>query len=620
MSLQGLPDFQGPIRGEGFQIFYPYEGVGNHIVTPERLEVAKRSDGRLDFVLQFFRGQNPSLPPASYGVLDLRAQPQYSLEAALIALRGRHPQAMIDPAAFSTGYLRLYPQRDMGEFPADLRAPIPLAWNGLTTARYILRLSLDSALLLKGALQGDMLPLVALAEMEMAGVAPRLPLRVRFDPATLLAAMVRLADEERKVARDALLTYFAQDPAFLLLELDGSTLEPVEFAETITDWVRVRFGSFVASPAEDGKPHMVLASPDGIGSGTFEWDLSRPLQTWRPLVLILHPLEAARQVVQEHGLEAVVPPPTIVPPIPTGVFEVSVSANIPDQRPGVLSLGVTLRAAPKPPFRPQVVIQSAELSPPDDAAQILLRLSPAEELTYAYSTFVILNDSGGIRQVDGPEIAHSGVRLKLSPEDFPLNFVPVEANPELLDLAVVHGLCRWAENGAQISRPGRHRLSQLRMVEQAFEIDRDRPAVGLPVPRDAADATLHIEARAREDGKTLSLGPMPAKPLQLGLHSFPEYGPHLIPIECTFAAGQSLVAIELLPEARPDEAEAITVVALTRAQPRKEWGYLASSPFRAGYRYRLHAGFEAAVAPWSEIRSPFDPLTLGTESDPGGIS
>jgi hypothetical protein len=491
--------------------------------------------------------------------------------------------------------------------PADLRAPIPLAWNGLTTARYILRLSLDSALLLKGALQGDMLPLFALAEMEMAGVAPRLPLRVRFDPAALLAAMVRLTDEERRVARDALLTYFAQDPAFLLLELDGSTLEPVEFAETITDWVRVRFGSFVASPAEDGKPYMVLASPDGIGSGTFEWELSQPLQTWRPLVLVLHPLEAARRVVQEHGLEVVVPPLTIVPPIPTGVFEVSVSANLPEQRPGVLSLGVTLRAAPKPPFRPQAVIQSAELSPPDDAAQILLRLSPAEELAYAYSTFVILKGSSGIRQVDGPEIGHSGVRLNLSPDNFPLNFVPVEANRELLDLAVVHGLCRWTENGAQI-----------RMVEQAFKLDLDHPALGLPVPQDAADATLHIEARARENGKILSLGPMPAKPLQLGVHSFPEYGPHRIPVKCTFAEGQSLLAVDLLPEARPDAAEAITV-ALTRAMPRKEWSYLASSPFRAGYRYRLHAAFEEAVAPWSEIRSPFDPLELGAEGDRGGI-
>jgi hypothetical protein len=536
----------------------------------------------------------------------LRAQPQYSLEAALGALRIRHPQAMIDPAAFSTGYLRLYPQGAMVELPTDLRVPIPLAWNGLTTARYILRLSLDSALLLKDALQGDMLPPFALAEMELAGVAPRLSLRVRFDPATLLAALLALADEERKVARDALLAFFAQDLAFLPLELDGPTPKPVEFAETMIDWVRARFGSFVASPTEDTKPYMALVPSDGVSSGTFEWDLSQPLQTWRPLVLILRPLEAVRQVVQEHGLEAVVPPPTIVPPIPTGVFEVSVSANIPEQRPGVLSLGVTLRAAPHPPFRPQAVIKSAELSPPEDAAEILLRLSPAEDLMYTYSTFVILNDFGGMRQVDGPEIAHSGARLNLSPDDFPLNFVSVEANRELLELAVVHGLCRWAENGT--------------IAEQAFELHLDRPAVGLPVPRDATDATLHIEARAREDSKTLSLGPIPAKPLQLGVHSFPEYGPHRIPIECTFTEGESLVAIDLLPEAQPDAAEAITVVALTRAQPRKEWGYLASSPFRAGYRYRLHAGFEGAVVPWSEILSPFDPLELGAEGDPEDIT
>lgn len=600
MSLQGLPDFQRPIRGEGFAIFYPFEGAGEFTVTPDRLNVAEHADGRPDLVLRLYRGQNPLLLPAPYGVLDLRLQPQYAMTEALTVLRGRHPQARLQPAYFADGFLRLYAQSDDEELPADLRAPMRLAWNGLSNARYLVRMSLDSAMLLKGALHEEALLLSALAEMEMTGVAPRLPVHVRFDPSRLLPALRALCDEEGRVARDALLAFFSREPDSLELEVEGEVAQPSELAEAMTDWVRARYGSFVSAPVEDGRGYMALDLPMEIGSGRFEWDLSQPRQTWQPLVLSLRPLDAARQLVQQAGLEAVVPPPVIVPAIPTGMFTVDISANLPASRPGVLAVGVTLRAAPRPPFRPQAVIQSAELIPPEDRATVRLRLSPVEALEYRYATFVITQDSSGIRQLDEAEIGHDGASLSLTPDSFPLIFVTVEAARDLLELATIHGTCRWIEAE--------------RMVEQAVELGADVPALALALPRKANAATLHFEARPHEDGQSLSLGPLPARPVQLGLHSFREYGPHRVQVEAIFADSESLVAIDLAPETRAEDTEALTVLALTRDQPRKEWGYLASSPFRAGYRYRLHAGPDGIAGPWSAVRSPFEPLVLRATS------
>lgn len=595
MSLQGLPDFRQPLQGEGFQIFYPYEGVGNPFVTPDGLVVAEGVEGRPEFLLEFVRGQNPDMPPTPYGMLDIRVRPRYPMESALKLLRSFYPDTLLYPIIFSGGFLRLHPGNDSDSVPVDLRVPISLNWNGLTSGRYVIRLSLNSALLLKDALNGEMLVLFASAEMEMAGIAPRLPVRVRFDPSTLLEKINTLANKKRQIAREKIGQFFRQSPTCLPLQVIGEIPDIDEFAETMTDWIRVRFASFIPSPEDDAKPYWLLKSATDVGSGSFEWDLSQPLVTYRPYMLTMHPLESACKLVKENGIEAVTRN-TVVPPIPTGVFPISISANLPLHRPGILSIGVTLKAAPHLPFRPQAVIESAEFTSPDDRASLYLRLSPGESLQYTYSTFVVCQDSSGIAELKGPETSHVGDTLYLSPTDFPVTFIPIDATRSLLDLAILEGNCQWKQSGVA--------------AEQQFELDLDQPAIALALPNKAETATIRIKACSRSGTTAVTLGPLPARALELDMHSFREYGPHTVHIECAFSGNTPLLAVDLLPQERPETTDEIGVVALTPAQPKKEWTYFARSPFQAGYRYRRHPRADEAPEVWSEIRSPFENLKI----------
>lgn len=591
-----MPDFSKPLVPVP-PIFYPYGGHGSMTVTPEGLEVASRSDGSPDLRLQFYRPQDPSQPPAPYAVLDIGVQPLYRMEEALDTVRGLHPEGRVGPALFTEGFLRLTLLDGPMTLPPDLREPQPLVWNGLTGGRWSVQLSAESGVLMQEALVDEVLALVATAELEMAGVAPRLALRATFDSARLLPALADLVDEQGRVARAAILALFAGDLRSIGLEVTGDATDRRELAEVLTDWVRVRFGTL--APAPVGGQGTYLALQQGLeeaGHGRQEWDLSQPLRTWRPFVLGLRPLETARQLARAGPIGDLVLPPIMVPALPTGAVPVDIRANLPKERPGIVAMGVTLRAEPNPPSRPQAVSVSADLSAHDDSAHLLLRLSPAEKPEYTVTTFAIITDSGGARELQGSASVHRGSQVYLSIDDFPLRFVAVEAHPDLLRLATVAGVLHVDDHGTDRST--------------AFELDTHQAAIALAVPVGSQERSLEVEARERQGEGVVRLDPLPAMPLRLGLHAFPQYGPHTVPIQATFTEGSALVAVDLLPVAAIEGPDTVTVLSLTPDQPRREWRYFSASPFRGGYRYRLHARSGAVAHPWSEVRSPFEGIVI----------
>ncbi|MBD2020599.1 hypothetical protein H6F43_10400 [Leptolyngbya sp. FACHB-36] len=590
MSLRGLPDFYQPIQAEECQLFYPYEG-GEFVLLPDAIAISQRDESQLDFTLTLVRGQNPNLPPKPYGILDFRLQPRYPTTAALTTLRRLHPQATVQPALFAAGFLQIYPATSINSIPADLTAPIPLAWNGLSTARYSLRVSGTTATLLKEALTSNILQLIARAEMELVGVAPRLPLQVRFKPAELLEPLAALG-ESRQVACEQIIEFLRRNFTQLPVEFGGDTPNPDEIAVVLLDWIRATYGTAIPAPVNDGNSYIALAIDP---SDRVEWNLAHPLQTRRTIGFSLHPLEAAAQVVQAHGVEAVFRE-AIVPPMPTGAVMVEAAANLPANRLGVLSVGVTLRSPPALPHRPQAVLDSAEFTAPDDRARLRLRLSPVEKPTYRVSTSVVLQDAQGVRQFHSAEILHQGSRLLLQPNQFPVRFLPVSATRSLLSLAAVEGVCRWQEGEMVLS--------------QAFELTAAQPTIALALPPTATNPTLEFTARSTA-GKMLHLPAFAAERYQLGLHSFVEYGPQTLQVECEFGQGVPFYAIELLPEQEPETAASLML--LTPGNPRQIWSWFAASPFQSGYRYRPRSEPGSAALPWSLVRSSALPLKLSAQ-------
>ncbi|MBE9012973.1 hypothetical protein IQ250_22485 [Pseudanabaenaceae cyanobacterium LEGE 13415] len=570
--MQGLPDFYKPLQFDQGWVFYPYENAGDCWVMPTSIDIGD-TNNKPDFSLVLVRGQNPILPPKPHGLLEFRLQPYYPFTEALNAVRIERSNATIQPVIFRAGFLRLHADKA----PDDLKTPIALAWNGLTSARYGLTVSDLTAIELKGALMSNILKLMARAELEMVGVAPRLPIQVRFDPAVLLNQLATLGNSKHQVACEDITTFFRSNP----IETTGDSSHP-EFAETMTDWVRAHFGTFIPSPNNDGRAYIELSS---INSGRYEWDLSQPLQAYRTVILTLDPLASARRIVQEQGLSAVFQE-AIVPAIPTGSWSIDVSANLPDRRPGVLSISVCLKAPPVLPHRPQARIVSSELAPPNDSAKLLLRLSPNEQPNYTFSTSVVIQGVNGIQQLNSEDFAYQGDRLYIRPDQFPVNFVLIDITRSLVSVAKVKGVCRWQDNEKSNA--------------QWFDLDGE---LAIALPKTATNSMIELTAQSLDSSQTLKIAPFPAKNCQIGLHSFQEYGAHQVSIECEFSDDLKLYAIELVPEDSSD----ISTLFFTPANPIKTWSWFAKSPFKAGYRYRPR---REPVAEWSAVQSPFVPLKI----------
>ncbi|MGG6240985.1 hypothetical protein ACQ4N7_20375 [Nodosilinea sp. AN01ver1] len=580
MAYFGLPDFQQPLPLREGLIYAPYGNLGPYTLLPQRLTVAPGADGRVDFALSLLRGANPDLPPQPHGILDFRLTLDYPLAEGLEALRSRQPSAVLQPATVESGWLRLYPT--IQDIPDDVRQAVPLVWTAFNAPRYTLKLSDTTVLKLKGALQGKALLLLAQAELLIAGVAPRLSLGVRFDPAKLVADLGQRGSGQGAIAHQTIYQYFAQPHQTLPLELDGEISDAAAFAAAMTDWVCARLGTWVPAPTETETGYVTLQP---VGEGRFVWDLSQPQRALRPWAIALNPLEAAQEIVQAQGIEAIFKEVT-VPALPTGAFAVEVRANLPTVRSGVLAVGVTLKAPPALPYRLQTQTATAEFKPPGDRAAVVLRLSPAEALAYTYSTYVVLRQGSRVQQLRGPETPATASLLHLTLDQFPVTFVPVEAEAGLLAIATLAGLCRW-------------RLGE-QEHQQSFSITAAQPSLALALPQNAEAIALDLTATSLDGLHTLQLPPIESLHCRLGLHSFAEYGPHQIDITC--ALSDPLVAIELCPEASETQ---LGLVVFTPDNPRKTWRYWARSPFQPGYRYRRRGS-----TPWSPVQSPFQPLTL----------
>jgi hypothetical protein len=606
MSLQGLPDYQRPLHGFKYQVYYPFENAGSFVVASSMLEIASTSAGRPDFLLEMVRGVSPAMPPKPYAVLDFRVRALHPADEALALVRKEHPNATIAPPVFRGGFLRLHPAANTGDIPEELFHPAALSANGLGVARFVVRLGTAAGAVIEGALKGEVLGLLAWAEMEMDGVSPRVPVKVTFDPAELLNALAKVAQKpSAPITRDQLETFFEQDIKKLPLRLDGSLSQSTrrDFVEAMADYVRVRYGDFVPSERTPVEFSISLRMQEASG-GEVSWDLSQPLVAPRAIIASLDPFDAARKLVRSEGIASFVKQ-TVVPPLSSGTRRIHVAANLPSVRAGLLGLGVHVSAPPKPPHRMQAIQESLELVPPSDAGVIVLRMSAAEPLEYEFTTWAIVERESAVQQLETPPRKHEDSTLDLGVNDFPVRFVTVEASAALLDLALIAGICQGDANSGPF--------------ERRFELTSENPAVAIAIPAEAKLAPLQVEARELGGTNLLRLTLETAQSAQLDLTSFQEFGPHRVKIECNFrGASSGLLAVDVVAEGNEGSPDAVQTFAFTPSAPKKEWTYLAANPFRPGYCYRIHTAPGNATPPWSEARPPELPLQLEAGSESKG--
>jgi hypothetical protein len=589
--LQGLPDFYQPFQTADFQIFYPYEGLGSHFLLPQKLVLAERANNQPDFQLEYVSQEGTS---QAYGWLDLRVVPHYELESALKTLRDRIAGSSLIPLHFTRGFLHFNVETSIKLIP------IPLDWNELGQARCRCKLSLEAATFIERALQGEILALDIVAEMEILGVSPRLPIQVSFDPAKLLQTLVRLGDSKRQIARQTIVDFFSKSSSLTILNVQGDldAQSQRDFAETMSDRVCERFGRFIPAPNADKRSYLSLVAPEEVGSGRIDWDLAEPIVAARSLTLSLNGFEVAQQLVKQEGLQAVIKE-TIVPPVATGILPVSVLSNLPaEPLLGVLEIGATLRLDPKRPFRPQAQVKTIALQPSQTVALKFSPIEPESTREYKVSTYVALQTGDQIRQLESEPQSHRGDLLYLNPNDFPVNFFSIKAEKDLLAISTLKGKCFWEEDAIQ--------------DEILFELSSAQPWITLTLPKLVKSSMIEIQAISYQDLKNVTLKTLLVQSLQLDVYSFPEYGSQTVEIECVFERTTQAVIFEFLPEGIVETPEvAVPWLYFHPNQPKQKFTWFAASLFQSRYRYRRKSRDNRSMSsPWSDYCSPFEPLIL----------
>jgi hypothetical protein len=595
----GRPDLDAWDRAGDPRVLPAWFQDGAYVVLPDALELASRPDGSPDLRLELARAADAISGPGEHGTLDLRLVAAARLEEALARLRAEDPSATVRPAAFDAGWLWLMP----GEAVVDeLAVPVALAGLGVGARRWTMRVSADTAALLRRLLVEDVLVLGARAHLELTGVAPRLPVKVRLVPRATGEALAALAPQGAATATvpvDVVERALRADPASLGLWLLGDVGpdEHERLVRTLLYLVTARVADSAPGTPATG-PALTPLPADRLAATTVEYDLRTPFEARRALTLELNPLTAVREHVEQHGTEGLVVE-TVMPTLESGAHAVDVAGDLPSPRVGVLAVGAMLTAPPRPPRRPQAVVRSVEFTAPEDRAGVRFVLAPDEPLAYRVAGTAVLPTG---QLLKGPPREATGAYVRIDVDDVPVRFVVVEAAPGLLALARVDGTVR--ATGAAAGA-----------VSVQFALSADQPVVAVAVPAGSGDPLLDVRARPRfADAPVLTLVGLPGHDTRLDLLTFPGYGSHRVQIGCTWPAGaRGDYVLELAPEA--DEA-AVERVILRPQHPTAAWTYFAPSPFAPGYRFRRAAAPGAPPEPWSEPRSPLEPLALTATAPP----
>jgi hypothetical protein len=557
--MRGLPDWGRPLAigaaGAERRAWAPFETDGAALALPDALTIASAPDGRPAFHLSAFRPLVPMPGRRGYGRLDA--------ELRLVA-GGATADGAVRAAPALRGFLRL--SSEALSLPAELTTTFALDCSGLGLARLMLPLESEGVAVVERALESGAAPLLAAVDVEVAGVAPRLPGRATVDVARLRRA---LAGDGLTPA--ALTDALAAAPETVVVAIEGvpSALLPRDVAEAVADHVRARLCGGPLRPKAGGGLALVLAET-GIATGTAVLTLGDAVMATRAIGVALDPDAVARELAAAAGGLAALTTRSTSGLLQSGQHEIVVDASVARPCAGPLALGGRLVCPARPPSRMHEVREDFEL--PADGAGVArrVRLAPNEPLAWALTgvAYWPTADGRGVEQLVGEAQAGQGARALLRPRDFPLRFVDVEGGAALLAVASV-----------EVALTGGP-------VRAAATLTAAAPRVALALPRAAPDPALTAVLVSRDGrARRLPLTPRGAADWRIELSDAPGYGARSMDIAVTLPDGVPLRALEVLAEDAASEAEAETY-AFTAATPRRTHHWLCRDPFRAGLRWR----------------------------------
>jgi hypothetical protein len=592
-GLNGLPDFSAPNSAATVSAFAPFQ-TGSYAVVPQQLALATDASGNPTFTLDLVERTGDFSVAGQYAVLDLALRGDFALDDALAGARLTAPGATVTPIAISGGFARLYPTAGEVEPSSDVLAPIALGLDGVNFARWTARLSADAGELIKGAIAGGSLLLGARVEFDAVGVATRVAATVAFEPAQLVTSLVAGKAGGLISTADVVAAFTGAQETFPL-KIVGGGVPAGDFAAAVAERIFGAYATLAPSPGNGDPPYVLLTNASALPTTTVQWDLSQPALGRRQWVLLLDVLTALRAFVARSGLESLVRNVS-VPALAVGLFNVDVNANLPPNRIGVPAIGAIANVAANPPFRPSSISETMTFTEPDDSGSFAFRIGPLETLAYALSGFAVATAGGMVRELTMPPQPRSAAWVQLGADDFPVLFAHVTAADRLLAIAVLTATLTYVLD------------AEPRLLHAA--LNAQTTGASFAMPRAATGTELTVAATSLDGSSSLTLGPVTPGRVELDLPSFPEFGPHRISIRAALTAGDPTLVLDVIAQESEEAGALPEQLFLTADQPNGGWGYVASSPFKAGYRYRTSAVAAAPAGAWSALLSPFVPLTL----------
>lgn len=595
MSFSGRPDWRMPMQVGERIAFAAYERPGAFQLPPVLLAAHSGGDEpplRLD-IFQQDRGQAGL---ERFSILSIAFAAEFGLEQARRAVFDAGQTLALSALPNEGGWLRLSAVEAL-DLPPSLGELLPLDSASLGSMGLAVRLDSAATDLFVAALQRGLLAVNGQAWLRVRGVADRLPLTLDFDPAALLAAVRTLGDGAASLDLAVLRRRLIDAPQSMGLGLAASSGDLLKepLADALIDRIVTRYATLMPSPADAATGVRVVFDAAAMTRGSVRWNLSEPVLAPRLFAVEADPLGPLRTlpaslydtVVRRHDVRG----------LSSGWRALTVRPNLPERRIGIVQAQVDVQVPAKPPARMFTIKASARLAAADRPTTLDLRLSPKEELNYAWQATALLLSDGRAETIKGPLRHSNREHLLVAADDFGLRFVPVEAEPVFVEQADIEVECQGLRKG----RPWSARAS----------LDRTSASFAFAIPADVERATIRAAARARSDGARRAMAPVEAEPLRLDAFSFEGSGSRELALHCEFDDDAPQRVIEIAPEDAIDQPARRRQVRFTRSAPQAQWTWLSLSPFRSGYRWRW-----SAQAPWSEVLQPDTPLQLHSSDAP----
>lgn len=570
-------------------------------VVPPTALVARTHDGSPALRLDRYRQDRDRDGLAEFSFLSLA----FAVDTHLPTPGAAQGTDALDfhPMRIERGWIRLDPVGAL-DLPDAVRALQPLDIAGGGSMALGVRLDATATELFIGALRRGMALVNANAWCRVRGVAARHPLSLSVDPPALLAGLRAIASVDAAAPTDAigipidvLRETLLADPARLSLAPLGQVPERdrTQAVQAVLDRCAARFAEPVPGERDD-RIHLRF-DPARMGPAQLRWSLDDVLLAPRVFALAADPLGPLRDL-DASALERDVLRDRIAPALDSGWHAITVLANVPQRRVGLLRAQVDMVAAARPPARPFASKASLPLPGDRSPAVATLRLSPSEPLAYRWRTQAFVVDAGRVAMLPGPERESTREMLVVDIEDFGLSLVNVDCERSFLNEASVTVRVEGTREG--------------RAWSLSATLDRDAPTAAFAVPRDVVGATLSATAEALAGDARATMAPIPVEALTLDAFSFEGSGARALDVMGVFDDASREILVEVVPEGREHEPTRIRLLRLTPASPHERWTWTATSPLRPGYLWRRHG-----QSRWSPVMSPESALTVHSSNAPG---